>query len=101
MTTILYLQPIVNYKGLSNFFSNYDKLNQPTLSCLCGAHGLSSHGTKTKIHNRLFCHICGVHGKDPSTLEGNLPPSCENTLDEPAEHHNTSDPATYVLVSTV
>ena len=45
-------------------------------------------------HNGLFWHICGGNCKDPSTPKHNLPLSCENTLDELAEPHNTSDLAT-------
>ena len=86
---------------LSNFISNYDNMDRSTLMSLCGAHGLSSSGTNTHLCDRLFHHICGGRCKDPSTSKGNLPPSCENTLDELALPHDTSDLATYVLASTV
>ena len=86
---------------LSNFISNYDNMDRSTLMSLCGAHGLSSHGTNTDLRDRLFRHICGGRCKDSITSRGDLPPSCENTMDEIAEPRDTSDLATYVLARTV
>ena len=85
---------------LSIFFSHYDKMNQSTLMCLCGAHGLSSLGTVSELCNRLFNHVCGGHCKDSGVPDSDGPPSCENTISE-LPNNDASDLATYVLAATV
>jgi len=44
---------------LLNFFSHHNEMNQSTLMCLCGVHGLSLLGTVSELWNRLFNDVCG------------------------------------------
>jgi len=82
---------------LSNFFNNYEDMDQPSLMSLCGAHGLSTCGLVRELQDRLFQHICGGRCKETSN---EAPPSCQNTMNE-LPVGDTPDLAAYVLAATV
>jgi len=85
---------------LSNFFNNYENMDLPLLIDLCGAHGLSTSGSKQGLQDVLFQHICSGQCKETGILDSEAPPSCQNVMNE-LPMSDTPDLATCILAAIV